>query len=53
MLEYGELSQAALSRVAAERFAVLAAVAEARAERRRARVQARVGRPVRLLARRA
>jgi hypothetical protein len=44
MFEYGNLSQAARSRVAAERFAVLAAVAEADAERKRVRVQARVGR---------
>ena len=41
MFEYGNLSQAARSRVAAERFAVLAAIAEAGAERKRVRVQAR------------
>ncbi len=44
MLEYSQLSQAALSRVAAERSALMAAVAEADAERKRVRVQARVGR---------
>ena len=54
MFEYGNLSQAARSRVAAERFAVLAAIAEAGAERKRVRVQGRAGRPsVWLLARRA
>jgi hypothetical protein len=54
MFEYGNLSQAARSRVAAERFAVLSAVAEAKADRKRERVKARVGRrSVWLLARRA
>ena len=47
MFEYGNLSQAARSRVAAERFAVLAAIAEAGAERKRVRVQARAGRRAR------
>ena len=44
MFEYGNLSQAVRSRVAAERYAVLAAVAEAGAERKRVRDQARAGR---------
>ena len=47
MFEYGNLSQAARSRIAAERFAVMSAVAEAGAERKRVRVQARVGRRAR------
>lgn len=47
MFEYSHSSQAARSRVAAERYAVVSAAAEARAERRRVRVQARVARRAR------
>ena len=44
MFEYSNLSQAALSRIAAERSELLAAAAQANAERKRVRVQSRVGR---------
>ena len=47
MFEYSNLSQVARSRAAAERYALLAAVAEARAERKQVRAQARVGRRAR------
>ena len=47
MFEYSQSSQAARSRVAAERYAVVSAAVAARAERKRVRVQARVVRRVR------
>ena len=47
MFEYSQSSQAARSRVAAERYAVVTAAAAARAERKRVRVQARVARRAR------
>ena len=47
MFEYGHSSQAVRSRVAAERYAVVSAAAEAKAARKRVRVQARVARRAR------
>ena len=47
MFEYGHSSQAARSRVAAERYAVVSAAVAAQAERKRVRVQARVARRAR------
>ena len=47
MFEYGSLSYLAMSRVAAERFAVLSAVAERKAENKRLHRQARGVRRVR------
>jgi hypothetical protein len=47
MFEYSNLSQVARSRAAAERFALLAGAAEAAAERKSVRAQARVARRAR------
>ena len=47
MFEYSQSSQAARSRVAAERYAVVSAAGAAKAERKRVRVQARVARRAR------
>ena len=47
MFEYSQSSQAARSRVAAERYAVVSAVVATKAERKRVRVQARVARRAR------
>jgi hypothetical protein len=47
MFEYSQSSQAARSRVAAERYAVVSAAVAAKAERKRVRVQARVARRAR------
>ena len=47
MFEYSPLNQVALSRVAAERSAVMSAVAERKAESKRIRRQARAVRRVR------
>ena len=47
MFEYSQSSQAARSRVAAERYAVVSAAVAAQAERKRVRVQARVARRAR------
>ena len=44
MFEYSRSSQAARSRVAAERYAVVSAARAAQAERKRVRVQARAAR---------
>jgi hypothetical protein len=41
MFEYGLLSQVALSRAAAESYAVMSALAERKAERKRVRRQSR------------
>ena len=48
MFEYSQSSQVARSRVAAERYAVVSAAVEAKAERKRVRVQARVARRARV-----
>jgi hypothetical protein len=47
MFEYSQSSQAARSRVAAERYAVVSAAVAAKAERKRVRGQARVARRAR------
>jgi hypothetical protein len=47
MFEYSQSSQAARSRVAAERYAVVSAAVAAKAERKRVRDQARVARRAR------
>ena len=44
MFEYSNLSQVARSRAAAERYALLAAVAAAKAERKSVRAQSRLAR---------